>query len=678
MSHKIQKQVLQLDIPSGLDSWRFQNELRDTFNSQVLPRLEKACDELGLDDGTVFKIDSLLLDTGEISRHGLTQDWAGQIERQFKEQIKRLKTRGPMAAEKVEVQTTNQSDLSAVLHFLKLGVLPWWVKNEGARTLREMLNKTINDQPQTFIARLKKLRNRELAIRRLLKLLPTVLLQKFRAGISTESNLSEQLTQTLKPLKTVPSQDALLRLDSIEIIALLAEKTTEPQVLLYEWIRQELAFGPNAHKKVHFIHKSLINNPLIRKDQPILKHKLTQVLTQIFEQLEQEQVLKKSTPSGSKFSELKEKARAKDTASSQLKKGETNAESDVNIEAQLSNNNATTEANSKNKVDAKNTPQPEPTEQTKASKEYKEQTSQPYKNTDTHSPTPADLEEDKSAADRKEMQLPPLNKEDSHVFKQLERIRQLAREKQSDAEQTVNNPAADSVTDHSANQPASAANEAEAETGSGPGQTIAEGQRSSIPTKPSNDSAKLHHPVEDNKTPSHFSYELPQVEVEECYIANAGLILFWPFLGRFFKNLDLVEDNAFKSTEAQEKAALLIQYLLGDKPELDEFALPLNKLLCALPIEHPITTEYTITDDEKEGCEELLQSTIDNWGVLKGTSIAGFQGSFLNREAVLKKQENGWLLQVEKQAFDMLLEQLPWPLSIVKITWMNEPIYVEW
>jgi hypothetical protein len=33
---------------------------------------------------------------------------------------------------------------------------------------------------------------------------------------------------------------------------------------------------------------------------------------------------------------------------------------------------------------------------------------------------------------------------------------------------------------------------------------------------------------------------------------------------------------------------------------------------------------------------------------------------------------------VEKKGYDILLDYLPWGLGLVKLPWMNKPIYVLW
>ncbi|GAB5526563.1 MAG: hypothetical protein Roseis2KO_44350 [Roseivirga sp.] len=179
--------------------------------------------------------------------------------------------------------------------------------------------------------------------------------------------------------------------------------------------------------------------------------------------------------------------------------------------------------------------------------------------------------------------------------------------------------------------------------------------------------------------PHTLAYWQEELEsIDECYIRNAGLILFWPYLGHFFKDMGLTTDGNFQSVHNQKQAALLSQYLLGPNPELHEYRLPLNKLLSGLKISEPVGKSIDLTEEDLTRCNNLLEAAIQNWSALRGTSVEGFQSSFLLRNGVLKRKDKHWLLQVEKMPFDMLMEQLPWPIGIVRLSWMNKPIYVEW
>ena len=81
---------------------------------------------------------------------------------------------------------------------------------------------------------------------------------------------------------------------------------------------------------------------------------------------------------------------------------------------------------------------------------------------------------------------------------------------------------------------------------------------------------------------------------------------------------------------------------------------------------------------EKDMVNDLLSAIIKQWSVLGNTSIKALQETFLQREGKLSRTKNGWELIVEKKSFDILLDQLPWSISVIKNQHMTDAIYTEW
>ncbi|MGD8777783.1 MAG: contractile injection system tape measure protein [Ignavibacteria bacterium] len=174
------------------------------------------------------------------------------------------------------------------------------------------------------------------------------------------------------------------------------------------------------------------------------------------------------------------------------------------------------------------------------------------------------------------------------------------------------------------------------------------------------------------------SNEFVDTEENEIYIENAGLVLVAPFLPRFFESLKLVENSEFKDDNLKERGVNILQYLVNEREFNPEFMLQLNKLLCGMRIDEVITSDMRVTENEKEECNQLLESIIKNWQALKNTSVQGLRNSFLERKGVLKKSGSGWTLNIEKKAFDILLDTLPWSIAIIKLKWMQQTLFVEW
>lgn len=167
-------------------------------------------------------------------------------------------------------------------------------------------------------------------------------------------------------------------------------------------------------------------------------------------------------------------------------------------------------------------------------------------------------------------------------------------------------------------------------------------------------------------------------ELEELFINNAGLVLFWGYLNPIFKHLGLVDNREFVSEEAKHRAVHLLQYMGFENSHTEEHELALNKLLCGIPVEEPLIDGIELTDEEKQEIDNMLGAVIRNWEALKNTSLNGFRKTFIPREGHLTRNENDWNLVIERVGFDVMLDTLPWTISMIKMPWTDYFIYVQW
>lgn len=167
-------------------------------------------------------------------------------------------------------------------------------------------------------------------------------------------------------------------------------------------------------------------------------------------------------------------------------------------------------------------------------------------------------------------------------------------------------------------------------------------------------------------------------EGDSFYVKNAGVILLHAFLTTYFKEFNLLGKKDFVNEAARHRAIHLIQFLATGEVGLPEYNLVLPKFLCGLPFEIPIERDIQLSDLEREEGEKLLNAAIKHWGKLGTASPAGLREGFLTRDGKLQKRANGWYLQVEQQSIDILLNYLPWGLSMVQLPWMKDLLRVEW
>ena len=167
-------------------------------------------------------------------------------------------------------------------------------------------------------------------------------------------------------------------------------------------------------------------------------------------------------------------------------------------------------------------------------------------------------------------------------------------------------------------------------------------------------------------------------EVEEAYVDNAGLVLLWPFLQRFFGQLELLENKSFKDAEASQRAVGLLQYLVTGEAPGPEYLLPLNKVLCGMKPADVFDFGSPLNATERDECTRLLEAVIEHASILRNMSIEGLRGTFLLRKGILESRDGAWLLRVERETFDVVLERFPWSFNWVKLPWMTAPMCVEW
>jgi hypothetical protein len=132
------------------------------------------------------------------------------------------------------------------------------------------------------------------------------------------------------------------------------------------------------------------------------------------------------------------------------------------------------------------------------------------------------------------------------------------------------------------------------------------------------------------------------------------------------------------NTTAHQKALYLLHFLATGEAMAEEYELVIPKMLCAYPLQKPVDKDVRISDEEKEEAGHLLKEAIRQWEVLKSTSPSGFREGFLQRNGKLLTRNDQLYLQVEANSLDVLLDQLPWNLSIIKLPWMKKMIKVEW
>ena len=175
-----------------------------------------------------------------------------------------------------------------------------------------------------------------------------------------------------------------------------------------------------------------------------------------------------------------------------------------------------------------------------------------------------------------------------------------------------------------------------------------------------------------SRDPTRAGYE------EGLTVINAGLVILWPFLTRFFERLNLLDGESFADSAARDRAIDLLHFAASGDTDPQEYQLALNKIICGADPAEPWTRDDAPSPEALEECAGLLDACLAQAPMLGAISRDGLRGSFLLRQGVLYPEMGHWLLRVERESFDIVLDRLPWSFGWVRLPWMTAPLQVDW
>ncbi|HMQ46529.1 MAG TPA: contractile injection system tape measure protein [Saprospiraceae bacterium] len=165
---------------------------------------------------------------------------------------------------------------------------------------------------------------------------------------------------------------------------------------------------------------------------------------------------------------------------------------------------------------------------------------------------------------------------------------------------------------------------------------------------------------------------------DKIAVGHAGLVILHPFLPALFDALKYLNGKTWQDKSLQERAMHVLLYLACGEENRSEQEFLMAKLLCAWPLNEPLDRFIALTEQEKQEADELLGAVLRHWSALKSTSADLLRNGFLQRSGLLTFREKGWLVQLEHQAQDVLLDKLPWGIGMIQLPWMKGQLGVEW
>jgi hypothetical protein len=165
---------------------------------------------------------------------------------------------------------------------------------------------------------------------------------------------------------------------------------------------------------------------------------------------------------------------------------------------------------------------------------------------------------------------------------------------------------------------------------------------------------------------------------DKYYVRHAGIVLLAPFIQSFFKELGLLKGLLWKNEECRYRAIHLLNFLSTGMDNQPEYSLVLEKIICSTPVVEPIPLGIKLKENERAEALLLLESVIEHWKAIKNTTVEGLRETFLKRDGIITRHEQGWLVQIERKSWDVLLDKMPWGFSTLNLPWNDYLIYTEW
>lgn len=656
-SHIIKKQVLETRISSKTNAWRLQNELKDIYYSEIISTIETVCNEVELPDNKTFVIDKMELDVGVIKAKDIYRTLACSIENLLRTQIKKaLSNSIPSHASTYSVRNSQESETELLKFFLVNGTMPWWGQSLQKQTPDEIAMKLLDESHEKLVALFKEnYKNRKFTQRFVCQFSSETyfaLIHHFDKSITAD--VFRFLFDSFTKSNTFHSKPSLNKVIRENLLATAIEYSgTKPTVQQYifslvpELINSCSLSADEFYKEMLSYIESVSYSTALKKNS-------TKEYAQTLQQL--------IRMSGNVY--IKDVGSLQEESNDKLNEGE-DTSAKASFKKKLEHKKKiTSNSNSTSVFDPPSQPTGSESETTNSSKSEKRSTPESLSVQKKHSSDASSQDAPNLHVSRQELGDPTLNNpspsateiETSHSYlnQRIEKTNTI-----------------DHVEQYASDVPASTKDEITKSDaiGSQAGNEINRFTKNGVPA--------LNRSIEVFTSSNTESIDIDGV-VTESYIQNAGLVILWPYLHRFFTNLKLIENGIFLTDEHRKRGVFILQHLTSNTPELYEYHLMLNKILCGAPIAETLDRSLQITKNETEHCTEFLQAVIQNWASLKNTSVSGFREAFINRNGVLRKGDSGWTLTVERKTYDMLMEQLPWQMGLVKLPWMRKPMMVEW
>jgi hypothetical protein len=159
---------------------------------------------------------------------------------------------------------------------------------------------------------------------------------------------------------------------------------------------------------------------------------------------------------------------------------------------------------------------------------------------------------------------------------------------------------------------------------------------------------------------------------------NAGLVLFHPYIAMLFERLEIQHSQTQIIAEHLPIALAALNHLAQGNTQHAVAGDPLSHCLLGRSDDAQIISAQNLPPAGEALIDGLVQSVIAQWGRLGNTSADGLRSAFIQRGGILDLTDEEPKLTVNKGAYDMLLDGLPWSFNVIALPWMPAPLHVDW
>lgn len=705
-THIINRQVFDFRMESNEQALGFRRELQDVYQTRLLQVIESVFDRVAT-NGQLIRIDKLELDLGSLEKTDWEKQLIEKVEAVLYEQISRYKTEhlntAPAIAEQQEQAVTvlpgeagwlalpeNSEEAAtleeAILYYLENGHLPWFIADETTEPDPERyFIALLKSQPQRLISRLQSSEHTPVVFNRILRQFSASTIRLFLEKAAAENQWPE-IAPVLQTWNSVSGSKPLAA-DVFRVYVVL----TSPRAV--DELQTVFAPENREHRLMVLLNRCIELQAM--QEKITVRKQLQQTYVLLLEQLAKkitarnlDTVLRwfahfesrsqvtpvvwpgESTPLLETWFRQHAAVIADDKVPPALKK-QTAAGLDVFIRAAKKEAPVTDE----NNITAVAPDFPETDELAEAA--WDEEETEPEIKRPLRKKKTA---EENIKARKKNNQLPAETS-----------LRRLKTKKQEEepvaAKRKINNKNEEAVA---AKKKAAKKQEEEQPARKNPSPPApAPAKRVIEPGKPFL-ATKKEQVVTKNNTEDFTAlpdkstlsdYEAPKwfSDAKRIITRRAGIVLVAPYFPSLFENLGYLDkEGLFVSEEIQQRAVHLLNHIAGGKTRPHEYTLALPKMLCGMQLQQSVPRDLKLNKNEKQEATELLDAVAQMWTAMKTESGDALRQAFMQRNGILEKKDGAWLLRIERTTIDIMLDTLPWSLSMIKHSWMNTMLHIEW